>query len=932
MHPAVATPRCCRLLVLAGLLLGLLLWAASSAAQALPAIDLYHASQNDNLAHRMQGLDGSNLTLLSPAAALATPGWLNVAEQPQLLLAPKRHAVLWLQGVFTNSGPESLLRWLNLAPWRLNQVDVWLLDAATGTVRQQIKVGMDVPLSARPIYDSRSLIPLSLAAGESVRLVLRIDSVNRPRLSLTSWEPLAYSEAASQRILRHSIFLAAILTLCVVLLLQRNLTYLLVGLWMLAQFVLEAEKEGYISQLLFPESPRYAFNLLFLASLWGVGMFLIASVYLLGLSHHRRWRWVAPVVAGVAVLSAAVASFLDGAQIRLIMPALFVGTLAFWLVLVPAAWKVKRKWQRLILGMLALDWLIALGSLVSYAFNLYSVSEFFGIQLMIKAALALGLLLIYAQQQRAYKHSLETQLWQKEMAERAQLEQAVQERTQALHAALETAEQAVAARDNFLRRVSHDLKSPLTSIMGYAQLLRVERGRVGQMSGIIHNSANHMLNLVTRLIDYARDVKHAEVRSVDIYLYAFLDSLKHEARILSSRQANRFRLELPPSLCPVIRCDETFLREILLNLLENAAKYTREGDITLSVSVQQESAGSHVELSFVITDTGCGLSPAQLAQVFEPFYRAERSGEGVGLGLAIVGELVRKLGGHIQMHSEPGLGTRVELSLPVERGQESADNALLRLPQHMLPQYDASGRRAWLVEDVPAIRTLLVMELETLGFQVCEFAEAEAALAVLEKTEALPDLVLTDYCLPGATGDVLLQAIKKHQVDIPVILLSATWNIQPTAALAPGGYVACLGKPVDLVLLRHEVARACGLKARAAVVPVQECHEAVQAELVEALCLSSPPTSSGRTELNHLVACSLDEASLQQLQDWQQLGAVTDILEWCDDYLGRCPTQGPQQTALIKEIRRLAERGDFRGLEERLQRFPESAAPSGSAS
>ena len=114
--------------------------------------------------------------------------------------------------------------------------------------------------------------------------------------------------------------------------------------------------------------------------------------------------------------------------------------------------------------------------------------------------------------------------------------------------------------------------------MGYAQLLRVEGGSVGHMSGVIHNSASHMLNMVNRLVDYARA---PAVLWMSIWLL-FLDNVQHEADMLAQRQHNHFELICAPDLPPVVQFDETFVREILLNLLENAAKFTQAGHIVLA--------------------------------------------------------------------------------------------------------------------------------------------------------------------------------------------------------------------------------------------------------------------------------------------------------------------------------------------------------------
>ena len=146
------------------------------------------------------------------------------------------------------------------------------------------------------------------------------------------------------------------------------------------------------------------------------------------------------------------------------------------------------------------------------------------------------------------------------------------------------------------------------------------------------------------------------------------------------------------------------------------------------------------------------MTTEQAQRVFDPFYRVSDKGEGLGLGMSIVKELVARMGGHITLRSEPGAGTLVELCVPVEVGQETPCFAVIKQPSHMLPQYDADGRPAWIVEDAPAIRDLLIMELDALNFEVRSFADAESALAELNAATRLPAIIITDHSLPGKSA------------------------------------------------------------------------------------------------------------------------------------------------------------------------------------
>src|SRR5690606_33357797 len=145
-----------------------------------------------------------------------------------------------------------------------------------------------------------------------------------------------------------------------------------------------------------------------------------------------------------------------------------------------------------------LAWTTSTTFVLMYIFNIDYTAEFATMRIIIEAIVVLGLLLVYARQKRDKEKSLELQLRHHEKASREQLEQKVTERTQQLHQALAEAKKANDSKTNFLRQVTHDLKSPLTSIMGYAQLLRAESGSTGKMSNTIYSSAQHMLNMINR--------------------------------------------------------------------------------------------------------------------------------------------------------------------------------------------------------------------------------------------------------------------------------------------------------------------------------------------------------------------------------------------------------------------------------------------------
>lgn len=670
--------------------------AESSVITAESTVDLAGQSSGADLTPKMLALEVEPDQTLTPEQALQTASWVRVQNHMGLLKAPRRQSEIWLQVQLENSQAMPLQRWLELTPWRTGHIEAWMLEPDTGQAAGYWQTGAGVSVAERDIKSTRAIIPVTLDAGEGVVLLLKVRSSHRPDLSVINWDSLDFALSEQHRYQRHSIFLAVILTLFVVLLLQHNLHYFLLGCWMLALFALEAEKEGYISYLFFSELTDISINLRFISSLLEKSLFLIITVYFMGLRQHRYWRWVPLGVLSVTVIASAAGFALDGVALRQLVSVMHLVFVVLWLLMLPAALRMTSKWRWPLLGFLTLSWLTSTLYILSYALNIKYTSGFASSWMGIKILVILGLLLIYALQKRDYERTLERQVREHTRAEHDRLERAVAQRTCELNQALESLRRADEAKTGFLSRVTHDLKSPLTSIMGYSQLLSGEPGKAGQMSHIIYNSAGHMLNLINRLIDYARDVTTVEAVDNNLYLHAFMNSVTHEARILAARNNNRFSLESDPDLPAVIRCDETLLREVLLNLLENASKYTRNGTIRLRLQGEEISqpGGKSMRLICEVEDTGCGIALDQQAQLFEPFFRASGQGEGIGLGLAIVKELVERMGGEISLSSIPGEGTRISFSIPVEPGQEDAGFAVLKTPEQMLPRYDAEGRTA----------------------------------------------------------------------------------------------------------------------------------------------------------------------------------------------------------------------------------------------
>ena len=270
--------------------------------------------------------------------------------------------------------------------------------------------------------------------------------------------------------------------------------------------------------------------------------------------------------------------------------------------------------------------------------------------------------------------SLYNTLEEKVLERTAALSQEIEERKRAE----EAARAANHAKSAFLANMSHELRTPLNAILGYTEIFRRERKQDKRLE-VVERSGQHLLTLIEDVLDYARvEAGKIELIVFDFHLPTFLNDLAEMTRLRAEAKKLSFRLIMPAQLPAYVEADEKRLRQVLLNLLSNAVKFTERGQVIFRVSAQIES--TDCLLGFEIEDTGCGIGPEHLAQIFKPFEQVserDKLTEGTGLGLAISNHLVDLMGGKIAVESQLGQGStfRFEVNLPVTQWQPPATTA-----------------------------------------------------------------------------------------------------------------------------------------------------------------------------------------------------------------------------------------------------------------
>ena len=363
---------------------------------------------------------------------------------------------------------------------------------------------------------------------------------------------------------------------------------------------------------------------------------------------------------------------------------------------------------------------------------------------------------------------------------------------QALEEARRKAEDLMENRQRLLLSISHDIRSPLNSIMGYVELLSSNPSpdKVARYTASMRYSSAHLMELLTNLLEYSRietgkmtlDAAPFEVFPLfDQTLGMFVPSAERKGvSLVSDNRAEKGMY---------VKADAARIRQVLINLLSNAVKFTDRGSVTLSAVVRSgDGNGAPLRLEFAVSDTGCGIAPEEQKRIFDEFSRADTAGkEGSGFGLAVVSRLVELLGGTLELDSRIGEGSVFRVSIPVL--SVSVSEIPKPVPAEAPPR--VTPRSILVVEDDPSQRAMLGEILKSAGHRVCFCDRLEQCVDKLADV----DMVLTDIQLGGFSGYQLLSAIRSASEDwarrLPVIAVSASDRLEKES----DGFDAVLRKP-----------------------------------------------------------------------------------------------------------------------------------------
>jgi len=642
------------------------------------------------------------------------------------------NSAFWLRFTLVNDGRAvRAMRFVMDATW-LQRVDFHVLRQGPGADDGQpqtwthtaagLAVSQDAPSDRVPTLD------LDLQPGESARVLVRVQSLNSVKLSPWLHTADSWRESESRHALLDGLLIGGLLVLAVYSLAlwcqtrtfpmaAQSLGFTLVALY-------EGTYRGHTHLALWPHSPEWSYRA---PGVLAGCCVLTMVVYLYALA--RRGPVRPPGLRVLVLLTGVQCVVVFGTSLGTYAPFARVGVLNALLLVfalgVSSFLYMRRAGPggKLAFPVMAV---VAFGTCLRLAELSLPASALPGLD-----AYALGFpgLLVGLVALASWTHPLSHQrsdaqrtLMHWQTHEQQRLHEEVTRKTHALNAALEQAEHHAREQSRLMAYIGHDLRAPLATIVGHARMLRSEAGSKPEQLQAIERSAGYQLSLIDDLLEYAKgELLPFSFEPRPVRLPALIEDIAQYAAALAQRQDNRFVLERPGTLPPVVALDSKRFQQLLLNLLSNAAKFTRNGQMGLRVEAHattSSSPPSQWRLDVEVWDSGVGIDPENQQRVFQAFERAGAKADGHGLGLAIARRIVTRMGGELQLDSQRHLGTRLRFSVVVDAAPETAVPVTSRsapLPALTPSATAGSRRRTRPIAGIAPLPDAMRAELETLA-------------------------------------------------------------------------------------------------------------------------------------------------------------------------------------------------------------------------
>lgn len=710
----------------------------------------------------------------------------------------------WLRFELSNAHAQACRRWLTVGEPRLHDIQVHVLRA--GRWYRQV-AGAAYPLEQWPIAERQPVFELSLKPDEHIQVLVRVVTPTHFLLQPVLWGDTALLQERQRVSLIDGVALGIVLLVVpfslIVGWIVRSRLLAVHAVTVFGYVLVTLVSSGYL--IFWPS--LMAWSLPLRAAL-GIIAFLLSLAYTRELLQVRQlpalWGWLYNLVLLAFVGASAWGLLIDSATGRPLVE--WCVRLSAYILLPATLFAAWRRGLDLSWMAWAVPVLLLVQFVVRYVLQLDAVPMQAGARVLSLASTLPGVAILVCtlitevvRSRRRERQALTALEWQQK-AEQERLESTVEIRTGQLRESLR-------ARSSLMARISHDLRSPLVSIIDHARL--AQAGEAQDFPRKVERNARQQLELIDELLEFSRsELQQLELILAPGYLYGFLQELEEEAAFLASRQNNRFECHFADDLPALVRADFRRLRQVLLNLLGNAAKFTHDGLIVFEVTHQGTPSGQAL-LSFSVRDSGIGIDAQARDRLLKPFQRGHgvEGYDGSGLGLSIVTQLLQGMGSELELQRLEPAGSRFGFQLALDRASEDEleNNFIESHGTHV----DGDGRRILVVDDLPQNRDWLSDLLSGYGFDVQTAQSGFQALECL-RGESF-DLLISDMRMPGMGGWELLLELRSNWPDLPVLLYSAVPALRPAGMPTHLRFDATLLKPAssnDLLNCVNTLSRA----------------------------------------------------------------------------------------------------------------------------
>jgi signal transduction histidine kinase/DNA-binding response OmpR family regulator len=800
-------------------------WLCCSSVLAQTGVDI-GASKID-LARHLWVLEDTTQQLSVQQTLAITQGWQAQPNEKPYFGYSK--SAFWLRAdlaASSSNSVQSLHKLLEITYPLLDDIQVYVVN--NKKVIQHVQLGDNFEFGQRILPHRLFVVPLSFESQQDYQLYIRVTSTSGLQVPVVLWSSLAFAEHDQNRQLLLGCFYGSLIIMIAynffIWLSVREKSYLLYVFFVISFGLLLATIDGFTYQYLWPNAVWWnnraivvILNITLALSLAFSKNFLRTSKY------NPQLNKVLTLYMSLMLLMA-VLSFYFPYRVMIVITLLLSAGTAFLVITTGIFnWRAGNRAARFFVY----SWMLLAAMVILYVMSQLNVipkSTFTNLAvqfgewcevLLLSFALADRINISRLQEQEA-----QTLLMAEERRANAEREQHLQTKLKAQEEeirakqAINQAQSESRAKSMFLATMSHEIRTPMNGVLGMTELLQATdlSQQQQQFVHVIHNSGNALLNIINDILDYSKiEAGKMDIESIDMDL----DNLLLECASIFSLTAEQKRLEFLASIEPntpvFIQSDPTRLKQILLNLLSNAFKFTHRGRISLRVHTVIQQTDSH--LHFEISDTGIGMADEQLSHLFEAFNQADvsttRQFGGTGLGLSISKRLVDLMQGTMNVSSKLGQGTTFAVAIPFHTATQAY------IHDHFVPLTALQGQRILFVDDSIEFTQIMTEQAQAWGMIADAVHDGAHALALMrhaEQQQQSYDIVAVDMRMPNMSGlDLAYQMSQDESLkNIKRILLTAMRAPLDTAELERAGLSLVIQKPTSANSLRDALLKLMG--------------------------------------------------------------------------------------------------------------------------